>query len=117
MARNLRLSPEEYARRLWDWTPFNKAFDRGIRIGDIDGMVECKGKFLFLDGKPSQVLSTGQRLAYERLAQLPGVTVIIINGQPPFGVEGWRVIGKRTYKGTLEEAVAFVRRWFEYANR
>jgi hypothetical protein len=114
---NLRLSPEEYAKRLWDWTPLNEAFDRGIRVGDIDGMVECGGKFLFLEGKPpGQPLSKGQGLALQRLAALPGVTVVVVRGHPPSAVVGWEVIGKRNYVGTLEELVAFIRLWFEAAN-
>jgi len=114
---NLRLSPEEYAKRLWDWTPLNEAFDRGIRVGDIDGMVECGGRFLFLEGKPpGQVLATGQRLALQRLAALPGVTVIVIRGQPPRDVVGWDVIGKQHYDGSIAELAAFIRLWFEAAN-
>ena len=116
-SRNLRLPPEEYAKRLWDWTPLNSCFDRGIRVGDIDGFVEVGGKFLFIEGKPpSGTLKRGQRLALERLAKIDKFTVIIIEGNPPFDIVGWMVLGKKKYKGDAEDFKRFVREWFEYAN-
>lgn len=116
--RNLRLSPEEYAKRLWDWTDLNECFERGIRLTDIDGFVEVGKKFLFLEGKPpGGRLPRGQKIALERLAQFPDITVVIIEGNPPFEIRGWRVIGKQRYKGNNEEFKMFIRMWFEWADK
>jgi len=116
-SRNLVLPPVEYAKRLWDWTPFNDCFNYGIRISDVDGIVERKGRFLILEGKPpDKPLSKGQRILFERLARLEGFTVIIIRGYPPRDVIGWQVIGKGNYDGGLDDLRKFVRRWFEWAD-
>jgi len=116
--RNLRLPPEEYAKRLWDWTDLNVCFERGIRLTDIDGFVEVGNKFLFLEGKPlGGRLPKGQKIALERLALLPGVTVIVIEGDPPFDVCGWRVIGKKRYTGDKDAFKKFIRQWFEWADK
>ena len=115
---NLRLPPEEYAKRLWDWTGLNECFDRGIRLTDIDGFVEVGNKFLFLEGKPpGAIMRRGQRLALERLAQLPNFTVIVLEGNPPFDIHGWQVIGKKRYAGDSEAFKNFIRKWFEYADK
>lgn len=115
--RNLYLTPEEYAKRLWDWTALNEAFTRGIRVGDIDGFVEVNNKFLFIEGKPvNGNLPKGQKLAYERLAKLEQVTVIVVEGNPPFDITGWSVIGKKRYKGTDRDFVQFIKKWFDYVS-
>lgn len=117
VGRNLRMSPEEYAKKLWDWTALNESFERGIRLTDIDGFVEVGGHFLVIEGKSfSGTLPKGQRIALNRLASLDNFTVIVIDGNPPDEIRGWRVLGKRKYRGDYNEFAAFVRMWFEYAD-
>ena len=114
---NLEMSPEEYAKRLWDWTPLNGSFDRGIRVGDLDGFVEVGGKYLVIEGKPpGGMLPAGQRYALTRLANLDEFTVVVLEGTPPFDIVGWRVLGKKKYKGNAEEFKVFIHKWFEYAD-
>jgi len=116
--RNLRLTPEQYAARLWDWTALNECFDRGIRVSDIDGFIEAHNHFLFIEGKGfGGIGKRGQRLALQRLAQIPKVTVIVLLGTPPSTVKGWEVIGARRYLGALEELKGWIRLWFEAAER
>lgn len=87
--RNLNQSPEEYAKGLWDWTPFNSCFKRygfsapGIRIGDIDGIVERKGRFLLLEGKRGKVeIDDAHLLMYQRLLETGLFTIVIFWGIP-----------------------------------
>lgn len=123
--RNLKLSPEEYADTLWDWTKLNNAFDRGIRVGDVDGFVEVNNHFLFIEGKPINVkkLKRGQGLALRRLSEQPKMTVIIIAGNPPDQIEKWWVRGEFShelevngYDGNYDDFIGFVRLWFEWAD-
>jgi hypothetical protein len=111
------MNAEEYFEKLWDWTPLNDCFKRGIRPTDIDGCVEANGKFLILEGKTSgEEMPTGQKLALERMSAFPEFTVIIIEGKPPFDVTGWRVLGKKKYTGGNVEFKKFIRRWFDWAD-
>lgn len=125
---NLRMSPEEYAKRLWDWTPLNDSFPRGIQLTDIDGEVEVGGEFLSLEGKPAgfEELPRGQRLAFFRKVAR-GIRVVVIEGSPPRNVVGWHVLQNRrrtfssdqsvrqwTYThhvGDYNALAEFVRRW------
>jgi hypothetical protein len=89
--RNLRhqCGPDGcYMDTLWDWSPFNDCFgDSGIRISDLDGMVERNGHFLILDGKRvnpagEREIRNGHRRLYKRSA-IRGDTVIVFHGYPP----------------------------------
>ena len=114
---NLKMTPEQYAKRLWDWTPLNGCFDRGIRVGDLDGFVEVGNKFLVIEGKPpGGELPKGQGYALTRLAKMDNFTVVVLEGTPPFDIVGWRVLGKKKYVGGAEEFKKFIRKWFEYAD-
>lgn len=91
-----------YRDHLPDWTPFNDCFPRtGIRISDIDGMVEIGGHFLFLEWKPARVpVPEGQLNALARLSVLPRVTVLILWGTDTLHPEQWQVI----HQGELHPA-------------
>lgn len=118
--KNLRMSPEEYAKKLWDWTPLNECFKRGIRFTDVDGFVEVNYHFLHLEGKSKNIsLPKGQRMALERLARLPEFTVIVFKGDPPNlnTITEWEVLGKKIYKGKFREFFNFIHRWFEWAEK
>ena len=56
-------------------------------------------------------------MALNRLAKLDEFTVIVIEGNPPFDIVGWRVLGKKKYKGSAEEFKKFIKEWFEYADK
>ena len=85
--RNLR-SVASYLRSMWDWTDFNTCFTgTKIRISDIDGMVERKGRFLVIEAKnPSEEealasgRNRGQLLLFQNL-QKKGFTVIVAFGR------------------------------------
>lgn len=55
-----------------------------IRPMDIDCMIEQRGNFLFQEWKDSAAVfstSTGQGIAFRRLASLPQMTVVLVQGQ------------------------------------
>lgn len=83
-----------YRDQLPDWSPLNDCFPRpGIRVSDIDGMVEVGGHFLFLEWKlPRAPVPDGQHRALLRLSTLPGVTVIILWGQSTAKPEHWQIL-------------------------
>jgi hypothetical protein len=95
--RNLKWSCDNprygcYRESLWDWTPMNDCFgDSGIRISDVDGIVERNGCFLLLDGKRvndrgERHYSDGQWRLYVQFAKHMG-HVILFHGKPPDQVE------------------------------
>jgi hypothetical protein len=58
---------------------FSDCFPGKIGLTDVDGFVEMNGNFLLLEWKPAAIdLSTGQRLAYERLPS--SFAVILVAG-------------------------------------
>lgn len=116
-ARNIR-DPEKFLETMWDWTPFNECFSpTRIKLTDIDGAVERKGRVLFIETKlPGQEIPLGQRIMYDVLSSLPYAHVLVIWGKPnaPVAYQWW---GKPKHQGDLAAVKRAVRAWFEYANR
>lgn len=83
-----------YITHLPDWSPFNGCFPRGgIRISDIDGMVEVGNHFLFIEWKmPNAPVPEGQLKALTRLTRLPAITVLVVWGKTTSTPESWQVI-------------------------
>lgn len=83
-----------YRDSLPDWSPLNDCFPRsGIRVSDIDGMVEVGGHFLFMEWKlPRVEVPDGQLRALVRLSRLPNITVLIVWGQNTSEPVSWRII-------------------------
>ena len=114
------MPPEEYAKKLWDWTPLNNCFERKIRLTDIDGLVEANNHFLLLEGKTTNIdLPRGQKIALERLAKLPEFTVIVFEGNPPDleTIISWKVLGKNKYNGGFQDFRNFIKQWFIWAEK
>jgi hypothetical protein len=67
-------------KRLKFWA-FKEALPGRIAFSDVDGVVEIGGQFLFLEWKGNGApLPLGQRIMFERLSSLPGVTVALVEG-------------------------------------
>jgi len=115
-----------YREELWDWTPFNDCFgSSGIRISDIDGIVERNGLFLMLDGKRVNLrgernISDGHRRLYKAFAEKGG-HVLVFHGQPPTTVQWLRqwLPGGEFVKEQLcdlDGLRAVVADWYQWAN-
>ncbi len=58
---------------------FAQCFPRGIRFGDVDGMVEINNHFLFIECKSgNQEIPRGQWMSLVRLARQPRTSVWIL---------------------------------------
>lgn len=111
---------EGVIRGMWDWGFINEAFaPTKIRTSDIDGIVERRGYFLILEGKPlGATLAQGQEIMLRKLADTPRFTVILVEGEAPNTV--WRLtdIGRnRSWDADNAELVATCRRWFELVEK
>jgi len=115
--RNIR-DPQKFLDNIWDWTPFNECFSpTRIKITDIDGAVERKGRVLFIETKlPGQEIPLGQRIMYDVLSSLPYAHVLVVWGKPnaPVAFQWW---GKARRQGDLEAVKRTVRAWFEFADK
>jgi len=109
-----------YRQQLPDWSPFNDCFPRGIRIGDIDGIVEIGGRFLMLEWKGGKNVSlpNGQRQLLKRFGKPPDAVLclrgtpsdlqwLVFDGSEP---DGWHDV-------SLDEVKAWVKRWAAEADR
>jgi hypothetical protein len=121
---NLRWDCDEgrhcYRDQLPDWTPFNDCFPRGIRISDIDGIVEIGCRFLMLEWKGSKTafLHEGQRKMLKRFGRPPDAVLclrgtlddlqwLLFDGNAP---EGWQDI-------SLDEVKTWIKNWVTEASR
>lgn len=76
-------SAEAWKLGRWDWSWLTSAFTDGVRVMDVDALVERNGRFLAFETKASGVaVPRGQRLALERMARLPEFTVAVLQGDP-----------------------------------
>lgn len=58
---------------------FDHLFPRGITLGDIDSFCEINGHFLVIEWKlEGQEIPTGQRIAYNKLAELKQFFVLVV---------------------------------------
>ena len=60
---------------------FSSCFPGKINFGDVDGLVELKGKFCLLEWKGNGGnLSMGQKITYKNFTLIPGNVVFVVNG-------------------------------------
>jgi len=107
-----------FNRRLWDWAPYNDCFDRGIRISDIDGVVENNCHFLFIEGKPPGILlPKGQYLLHSRLPRARSIISVVLRGYPPREVVGWDIVDGGDFNGDINGFKQFLRDWYLKTSR
>jgi hypothetical protein len=112
---------ELFMRSLWDWSTLDGCFGNSkIRVGDIDGFVERRGRVLFIETKyPGSRVPRGQMRAYRALVAL-GCTVLIawgLSGEP----QRLRIMTPAS-DTTIDPANigvmrTLVRQWYEWADR
>ncbi len=104
----------------WDWSPFNDCFEGSIRISDIDGVVERKGHFLYIETKKAGTpITTGQRIMHDAWIK-KGDSVLVIWGehnQPQAAEIRWPG-GRRGFNPCDQNRLRWIfQRWFEQANK
>lgn len=76
-------NPREYVDNLWDWKVLDGCFGRVIKPSDIDGHVERKGFFLYLETKsPTAELKEGQEISITNRVRDGISTHMVIWGNP-----------------------------------
>jgi len=107
----------KYRDAAWNWDILGGCFAGKIRPCDIDGVVERRGHFLFIEAKPPRkAISSGQALMLCRLAELPKVTVLIIWGETD-QPEEMQVVGELAKRCTLQDVRQFCKDWYERAEQ
>jgi hypothetical protein len=74
---------------LWNWKPVADLLPGKCGASDIDGVIERRGHFLFLEGKrPGESLPKGQWIMLSNLAKLnpDKVTVVVVTGDRDTGI-------------------------------
>lgn len=107
-----------YRNALPDWAVFNDCFPRGIRVSDVDGIVEIGGAFLMIEWKGGKGvgLPEGQRRMLRRFADADGHnTVVCLRG----GIEDmqWLVFptaGGPTPTGWCDVRLEEVHQWVHH---
>lgn len=103
-----------------DWAIFNECFPRGIRIGDVDGMIEINGFVIWFEwkGRTSE-LSNAQRMAFTHASKFAPRQVWIViwgdKGTPErilFIKDGWA----KRFKADLGSLRNLIQRWAHYAD-
>jgi hypothetical protein len=75
---------KEYIEAIWNWDCLKDCFGSGrIKPSDVDGMVERRGHFLYLEAKGIDVkLGRGQEICMEERVKDGVSTYIVIWGNP-----------------------------------
>jgi hypothetical protein len=103
---------------LWDWGFLSDCFG-GSRISptDLDGVVERKGHFLYLEAKsPGKDVPKGQQIMFDHLIADKRSTVLVIWGKPnlPERAQLW---GQEPFKADTAKIQQVVAGWYAKANR
>lgn len=114
---NIR-SESGYLNSFWDWSFLNNCFgSTGIKISDIDGIVERKGKFLLLETKSvyASPMSKGQWLTLDALHRTGLFTIVILWGDDniPERLKLWNKEEQMCSRADVQDLVSS---WFLYAN-
>lgn len=124
-ARNIR-SVASYMRGLWDWTFLNVCFEgTRIRVADVDGIVERRGHFLWIECKPEKRNGThevtkGQEITHEALVRTGAFTVITVWGDTKTDLASEYIPNSDTTAMICalgEPSPTYVRVWYEGGER
>ena len=113
--------PVKYCAGLWDWGILDGCFgETMIKPTDVDGFVERKGKFLWLETKAlGVVVPTGQQLTFDALIKTGIFTIFIIWGSAnvPQEIQVMTFLGKHTKEECdLEKLRDLTSRWYRWVD-
>ena len=110
----------EKARRT-DPAIFAPFLPGGVAVGDLDGILERRGRFLALEFKRAgKAVPKGQEIMLCRLASIPEFKVLLVraNANELVGFQKVTPAGVgELVPATLEEVGELLRRWFAWAER
>lgn len=108
---------------IWDWGFLDGCFSNtGIKVSDLDGIVERNGRFLVFETKsPGADIPTGQAIMFESMVATGLFNVMLIWGKPstpeririytPHNPEGLEL------EATSDMVQAIVKGWFKDINK
>ena len=118
---NIR-SEKTFINSWWDWTVYNDCFvPTKIKISDIDGIVERRGHFLWIECKrPGEAITKGQEIMHNALTKNRSFTVLILWGETNEPVK-FRITsekGKMCEKAGInqEDVKELISKWFNWSN-
>lgn len=118
MNSNIR-NEGHFTASFWDWTPFNSLFKYGIRISDIDGVVERNGHVLYIETKlPGANVPTGQERLHDAWVE-KGDTVLLVWGKPnrpQSALLRHGATAREIKPCSTDDLNDIVRRWFSWAD-
>lgn len=113
---------DSFVSSLWDWGMLDDCFPgTKIKVTDIDGAVERRGKFLILETKKKGVpVPVAQQIMFERFQETGLFTVVVVWGDKNQAEE--MQVYYPQYKtekkaATNEDLKNVVKWWFDYANK
>jgi len=111
---------DEYKKNLWDWGFLDNCFSGKIKVTDIDGFVERKGKFLLLETKsPNSSIPDGQQITFDALRKTSLFTIFVIWGIPD-NPERIQIMNKShiypPQPCNKSKLIDLCKRWFAYAD-
>jgi hypothetical protein len=110
-----------YMGSIWDWGLLDDCFGTTkIKVSDVDGIVERKGKFIFIECKSHNApITQGQAIMHNSLIKTGVFTVLLIWGDANKPTK-MKAMGKNWNKefsiATLDDIHSFVERWFAYVD-
>lgn len=111
---------EHLQNSVWDWAILNGCFGNSkIKVSDIDGIVESKGKFIIFECKfrATDPIPTGQELMIKALIASKLFTVVVLWGdKTPEQMQIFYPNGIVTEKrqANLENLRDVVTRWYNH---
>lgn len=109
---------------------FDDCFGGSIRMGDLDGAVECNGSILWMEWKRGAILENFDRQFYAQIRQARAFTsnsdkqvfVFVIGCPIEMTVDAFRVMWRGQWLRDWERTGAdglrvFFRKWFAHANQ
>lgn len=113
---------EFYNTNIWDWGFLDGCFgETRIRVTDIDGFVERKGKFLVIECKShNSSIPTGQDIMFKKMTETGLFCVLIIWGDANKPEKCELRIKDKIYKYESSDTAfiqQIVRKWFASVNK
>jgi hypothetical protein len=100
---------------------FADCFPGRINFGDVDGIVELRGRCCLLEWKSRQgKLGVGQRIMYERFGIGQNVVFVLVGDAETMTVEAYTIFWRgcaRHHIGDMAEAKRRIRGWADWVLR
>lgn len=107
---------------LWNWKPVTDLLPGRCGASDIDGVIERKGNFLFIEAKsPGERMPLGQKIMLTKLAGVNpyAITVLVVCGDRTTGeIHSYQRVNSRNFEKPVDgkHFPAALQKWWKKAN-